>query len=155
YAILPGSRLLIRGSANKPLTSATLVRGTERRPLELHGPSDFELAIPYSNKSAGIYAIELVDTERMPQPESDRPGPLRSREPTQFTLSTRPDRPPQIKARLSGVSGLIVPRARVPITARIEDDFAVRDVRLWIEWHGPAGSEENYDGVVRPAGLAA
>ncbi|MCE9544600.1 MAG: hypothetical protein K8T25_03655 [Planctomycetia bacterium] len=155
YSLLPGSRLTVQGSANKPLSAAIVLHGTKRQQLVVREGRTFEMEIPYAADGAGIYGIDLTDTENLPQPGSERPGPLSSRVPVRFTLRTLADRPPQIKAQLVGISGMITSHAKLPLKATIDDDFAVSDVRLRYQWRGPAESRQSGQDAVRPKEVAS
>jgi hypothetical protein len=130
YALLPGSRLHVRGTVNKPLSQATLALAAQQRPMNLEEDNAFSHDFVYAADAAGIYAITLTDTEQIYGTSAGKAGPLASRVPTQFTLRTQIDRPPLVKLRLTGIGALITTRARLPVAVTIDDDFAVADAQL-------------------------
>ena len=142
YFVLKGSELKITGQASKPLSGATLSIGNLLLPLTLTGEDSFELKLPADKVTAGTYRINLLDKEKVQLPDKDEPGPLSSKRPTPFTLRTAVDSEPQVKVRLVGIGGMVVPGAKLPCEVRIRDDFAVRNVRLAYDWRNDANQGE-------------
>ncbi len=153
YFILKGSSLSIAGVANKPLSKAELVveptaQGTEvvtptRTELSLTGKDQFSGALPTAQLAAGKYVIELTDE-----------GGLTSKRPLSFAVSLKTDREPRFAAaRLEGVSGMVVPQARVPYAAKASDDFAITKIRLGHRWRGET-SDSGDAGFSDPESLA-
>lgn len=141
YALLPGSTLMLRGTASKPLSAATLgVRG-DVVDLAIEDGT-FSGSLKFAAESAGTYSIALVDQESITLPGQEKPGPLRSKVPTRFTLRAKPDREPQITARLSGISGMIVPQARIPYSGKMKDDYAITATR--VRWHWATDDAEQH-----------
>jgi hypothetical protein len=148
YYVLEGSTLEVRGVANKPLSQATLVVAGARREMTIAGDRDFRASVPVDEGSAGVYRVELADTEQLTLPGASEPGPLWSTQATSFTLEIKPDSEPRVLAEVTGVSSLIVPGARVPWHCRIHDDYAVTAARLHYRWHGE-NDDGGEDGVER------
>jgi len=69
---------------------------------------------------------------------------LTSRRPTSFGLRIRADREPRVRARLIGISGMVVPKARIPFSVRVTDDYGLTDLRVKFRWNG--------DDTERPTG---
>jgi hypothetical protein len=125
---LKGSRLAITARANKPLSQVTL-RSKERAiptTLDAVDAARFTAAVAPDQLVAGTYEIDLTDTSGPPA--------LASRQPTRFTVRIRPDRAPNVQAKLQGISGMVVSRAVIPIELTLQDDFAVTQVRLTRDW---------------------
>jgi hypothetical protein len=146
YYVLKGSTLAVRGMANKPLSEATLVTGSTRYEMTIADGRDFHTLLSPDAVSAGVYHVELTDTERLMLPDATEPGPLESKYPPSFTLKIKPDREPQVLAKLIGISTLVVPRARIPLDCRIHDDFAVTAARLRHQWRSET-DDSGDDGV--------
>lgn len=124
YFVLKGTSLFIRGTVNKPLTRASLAIEGKLLPLELTAAkTGFTGNVPPEQLVAGHYTVELEDTEG-----------LASRRPTSFGLRIRTDREPRVRAKLVGVSGMVVPRAMVPLECRVSDDFAVMAAEVAYTW---------------------
>jgi hypothetical protein len=136
YYVLKGSTLEVRGAANKPLSEAILVAAGARHEMAIDGGNNFRTLLSAGQVDGGVYHVELTDTERLMLPERSQPGPLRSKRPTSFTLKIKPDREPRVIAKLTGVSALVVPEARVPLDCRIQDDYGVSASRLCYQWRG-------------------
>lgn len=125
YGVLLGSALKIEGTTNKPIVSAELNVGDRSLPMTLVGDSGFTIRLAPEEVVAGRYLIHLTDSLG-----------LTSKRPTSFEVRITPDRPPRVTAELLGISGMVVPNAYIPFSARISDDFAVTDVRLTYTWRG-------------------
>jgi len=140
YYVLPGSHLDIQGTANKPLSSATLTAAGRTHRLTISDETRFSGHVAAEDLVAGPYDISLVDTES--------PTPLISRRPTRFTIKVKPDRAPRIRAKLIGISGMVVPGASIPIDLRITDDFAVTAAALRYRWRTETSDAEGNTGVL-------
>lgn len=141
YFVLKGTSLALRGTANKPLVRAALAIDGKPLPLELtQAKTGFAGAVSSQQLVAGQYVIELEDTEG-----------LTSRRPTTFGLRIRTDREPRVRAKLVGVSGMVVPQAQVPIECRLTDDFAVTRVEMSYVWRDEMTQEPHTGTVELPA----
>jgi len=125
YDLLQGSRLTIRGRANKPLREATLRGPSGDRPFALAAGLDATLELGADELVEGKYVFDFVDEQG-----------LTTRHPPSFAVRLIADRAPRIRAQTQGIGGLVVPRARVPLRISFEDDFAVVDGRLKWSWKG-------------------
>ena len=142
YFVLKGSKLKITGQASKPLSGATLALENLLLPLPLTGEDAFEIELPADKVTAGTYRVNLLDQEQVQLPDQQEPGPLSSKRPTPFTLRTAADSEPQVKVRLIGIGGMVVPGAKLPCEVRIRDDFALRNVRMAYDWRNDASQGE-------------
>jgi hypothetical protein len=125
YYVLKGSSLSISATANKPLAHAELVIERRHVPLRLIDPLHFSADVAAADLAAGQYVIDLEDTLG-----------LTSRRPTMFGLRFRVDREPRVRVQLIGVSGMVVPQARIPFTCRVTDDFGLTSVGVNYRWKG-------------------
>ena len=57
---------------------------------------------------------------------------IKSREPFRLALSATPDSAPQLQVRLKGISSVITPSARLPVTGEMRDDYGLG--RGWFEY---------------------
>ncbi len=146
YYVLKGSTLEVRGTANKRLSKAILVAGNKRHEMTVTGGRDFGTSLPAGDVGAGVYHVELTDTERLVLPGASEPGPLSSKHPTSFTLKIKPDREPRVVVKPTGVGMLVVPGARIPLDCRIRDDYLITAARLRHQWRGES-SDEGSQGV--------
>lgn len=154
YSMLPGSRLRVKAQANKPLVRAALVVAGEvlvpledqkvRKPpnsvrtLELiaRQQAGFDVEISADKLVAGIYRFELTDTLGL----TNRPQ-------TTFTIHKGIDREPRVRSQLVGVSSMVVPQARMPISCQIEDDYGLTDVKMSYRWKGNDTAETPREGT--------
>jgi hypothetical protein len=140
YFVLKGSSMKLSGKANKPLAEATLVVEGKKHPLELAQETDFSGQVGAKDLLAGQYVIDLHDTEN-----------LTSRRPTAFGLRIRADREPRVRTKLLGVSGMVVPRARIPLNTRISDDYGVTSVEVKYLWRDEVAQTTNEGKLALPA----
>jgi hypothetical protein len=141
YFVLQGTSLALSATANKPLARAELVIEGKPLPLRLErGATEFSGDVAPDQLVAGQYVIELEDTEG-----------LTSRRPTTFGLRLRADREPRVRAKLVGVSGMVVPQAHVPLECRVTDDYAVTGAEISYVWRGEMAEAATQGTVELPA----
>lgn len=133
YFILKGSTLRLSGTANKELVRAEIRHDGKSRKLDVQSGTKVTGELPPAEIAATQYMIDLEDTLK-----------LTSRRPTTFGLRIRADREPRVRVRLIGVSGMVVPKARIPFTCRVSDDFGITDLNVQFQWRG--------DDPMRPEG---
>lgn len=129
YHVLPGSRLRLQGTASKSLSGARISAAGWSLPLQVRG-NEFQGELAGERLQDAVYHIQLTDTEQIYSATTGQSEPLESRQPMRFSLRLQGDQQPQVRAELNGVSGMVVPQARVPITCRVSDDFGLVGVRL-------------------------
>jgi hypothetical protein len=162
YYVLPGSSLAVAGRANKPLVRADLrlegkllippappaAGGTATaevkrdHPLPLTEDQNFAGTIDPAELVAGQYTFVLEDTLG-----------LTGRRPTSFAVRERIDREPRVRVRLIGVSGMVVPKARVPFTCRVTDDFGVTLSEVRYHWRGDDMANADGQGTLPLSGF--
>ena len=141
YFVLQGTSLSLAGTANKPLVRADLLIEGQRSTLAIKSDQrEFSGAVAAAQLVAGQYVIELEDTEG-----------LTSRRPTTFGLRLRADREPRVRAKLVGVSGMVVPQAHVPLECRVTDDYAVQKLDVSYVWRDETTQQPNQGTVELPA----
>ena len=153
YYLLKGSSLRLRGEADKALAAAFIVSGEERWPLEVHNDS-FAGTLPAAQLVSGSYTLEIEDTEQVLQPGGTTPRGLGTRDPVRFKLRLKEDETPKIKARLQGVSGMVVSRARLPYGATLSDDFSLQEVNLVWQWREDTSEAAETTGRHTPTSAA-
>jgi len=120
-----GSSLAVSGVSNKPLSGGVLTIGDTN--IELHCDGDaFSAAVDHRQLQSGTYEISLLDTSQ--------PEPLASKRTTRFSLKLRTDRPPVVRAKMVGVTTMVVPQAKVPLQIKLSDEFAVVSASLVYQW---------------------
>lgn len=132
YFLLRGTSIELKGTASKPLQSATLTIGEEELPLQVSG-NGFSTSMAPENVKAGAWQLRLVDQEKVYQPELGITG-LGTRAPVIFNVRELDDKSPSVKAELRGIGSLVLPTARIPYDAVIEDDYKVTKVELEHGW---------------------
>lgn len=125
YFVLKGSTLKLQGTANKELVRAEIRHDGKTQPLEVTGGTKVAGELKPEDIAATQYVIDLEDTLK-----------LTSRRPTTFGLRLRADREPRVRVRLIGVSGMVVPKARIPFSCRVSDDFGITDLQAHFQWRG-------------------
>lgn len=133
YFVLKGSTLKLAGTANKELVRAEIRHDGKSQKLDLQDGIKVSGQLGPEDIAATQYVIDLEDTLK-----------LTSRRPTTFGLRIRADREPRVRVRLIGVSGMVVPKARIPFSCRVNDDFGVTDLNVQFQWRG--------DDPMRPEG---
>ncbi len=123
YFVLPGATLSLSGQGNKPLAKAELACEGVRVPLKISSSNKVTGSLTAEQLKTGQYAIELTDTEG-----------LIARRPTTFGLRQRPDREPRVRAKLTGIGGMVTDRARIPLSGRVTDDFSLSKVAVPYSW---------------------
>lgn len=137
YSLLEGSALAISASANKPLGEAFLRCGESSWPLVPGSANEYSLTIPGDGLVPGKYTFDLVDT-----------AGLRSSRPASFAVTLRPDRPPRVSASLLGISAMIVPRARIPVSWNAEDEYRIVLAEFAWTWSTDASGQVPAEGLV-------
>ena len=140
YFVLKGSSLKLAGKANKPLAEAAIVIEGKRHPLALAQEIDFSGQVNAKDLLAGQYVIDLHDTEK-----------LTSRRPMAFGIRIRADREPRVRTRLVGVSGMVVPRVRIPLNSRVNDDYGITSVEVKYLWRDDVAQTTNEGKLPLPA----
>jgi hypothetical protein len=125
YFVLKGSTLRLKGTANKELARAAIKHDGKSLPLEIKEGVKVSGTLGPDDIAASQYVIHL----------EDKLG-LTSRRPTTFGLRIRADREPRVRVRLIGVSGMVVPKARIPFSCRVTDDFGITDLNVQFTWRG-------------------
>jgi hypothetical protein len=149
WQVLPGSVVRLSARANKPLETARLM--VEGKPLaaKLDGPLDVtaefnvsEVGLSAAGETSRGFAFELVDADGYSSSKSGG-----------FTLRLRRDREPRVRARLSGIGGMVTPRARLPISGRATDDFGIAAIRFPYSWRGDDPNAAPGKGDAEPPGM--
>jgi hypothetical protein len=141
YFVLKGSSLRLQGTANKELQRSELVYqtgtqdSTTGKPREGSSEQRTPLTIADGVKVSGELKPDQIAGTQYTLQLTDSLG-LTSRRPTTFGLRIRPDREPRVRARLIGISGMVVPKARIPFSCRVSDDFGLTDLRVKYRWTG-------------------
>jgi hypothetical protein len=92
----------------------------------------------------GKYTLELVDE-----------GGLASKRPATFVVLLKDDREPRFAdARVVGVSGMIVPQAKVPYVARVSDDFSITKLDIGYRARGEESDAQEQVGAAPVASAA-
>lgn len=130
HSILAGSSLEIKATSNKKLASAFL-RHSDSEAIALASDDglNFSLKIPADELVGGKYTFDLTDETGMT-----------SSRPSSFSIKIKEDRAPIVRASLKGIGGLIVPKAVIPISFQVKDEFAVESVDVSLMWRGDSES---------------
>jgi hypothetical protein len=125
YMVLKGSTLKLKGTSNKELTRAAIKHEGKSTDLQVTGGTQVSGELGPGQIAATQYVFDL----------EDKLG-LTARRPLSFGLRIRADREPRVRVRLIGVSGMVVPKARIPFSCRVSDDFGLTDFNVQFTWRG-------------------
>ncbi|MCA9269538.1 MAG: hypothetical protein KDA41_13750 [Planctomycetales bacterium] len=154
YHVLAGSAMQVRGVSDKPLSAATLILAGKADdaklvsvPMTVGGKdrTEFSCRIAPAQLQDGAYRMELLDTEELLLPGRSERGPLASSDTQRFVVRIKPDRAPDVVARLTGITGMVVPKARLPIDCLIKDQFAVTSAVLKHQWRHEDNAAEVHE----------
>ena len=154
YFLLSGTSLELNGTSSKPLRSASLTVGEQQVPLKVSG-KNFSAQIAPADVTPGAWQLRLVDQENVFQPGSGIAG-LGTRNPVVFNVRHLVDKAPSVKAVLQGIGSLVLPSARLPYTALIEDDYKVTKIELEFAWRQDQAEDQTENiTTVAPAAATA
>ena len=134
-----GTTVEIEASANKPLASATLVRGEGQPPLEASvDASQTKFRARFDLDESGPATLALKDTEGFSSQEKDE---------VRFDLRAVADEAPRVVIDEPTADRDVTPNADVPIAIAAEDDFGLGVIRL-VHKAASNGSEPSPEVVV-------
>ncbi|MCA8943930.1 MAG: hypothetical protein KDB80_15305 [Planctomycetes bacterium] len=117
-----GSTVHVRARSDKPLASASLVFGDDRR-IEARIDSDRHgMTAQFVPDASGTLRVDGLDDDRL--------GPDRA---PQVFLRLVEDRAPSVEFRVVGVGSLITAVAMIPGNLTIQDDHGLRSVSAWFQ----------------------
>ncbi|MGH7192329.1 MAG: DUF4175 family protein, partial [Candidatus Saccharimonadales bacterium] len=152
-----GTRVTIKARATKDLREARIEfpvgeEGRITKTIELGGDREIDFTLEQLDADTTI-SFQLLDTDG-----------VRNRAPVQLALSAVPDAAPQVDVQLEGIGPAITPRAKLPLTGKVADDYGVASV--WAEFSidegepklhelaAAAGPEVEVDAAIEVAELA-
>ncbi|MDZ7615825.1 MAG: hypothetical protein U1E05_02410 [Patescibacteria group bacterium] len=127
--VLHGSRVRVRARSNKPLVRVrvdSVLEDPPPEPIVLEADQldadrqGFELDLPPLHADKTLQ-FTLLDADG-----------IQGREATQLRLVAISDAVPQVAVRLHGIGSAVTPKARLPVTGEIRDDYGV--ARAWFEY---------------------
>lgn len=127
-----GTRIAVRGRANKPLVHVAVEADPQEHPHpaqilppEASDPTSFQLRLaPLAGNTTLLFTLHDADG-------------IKSREPVRLALSAAEDRPPEFSVRLEGIGSAITPQAMLPAKGRVSDDYGLAHV--WFEYEVDGG----------------
>ena len=153
YYLLNGTILHVEGSSDKLLKSALLMCAGEQHELSVEGMK-FSGKVPAGSVVSGTYDLQIEDREIVRLPGSKSFSGLGFRDPARFKIKLKNDRNPRVRVSLNGVSGMVVPGARLPFEGVVEDDYAIGSAEIIYTWKEDNSEREQFQGVLQPAGIA-
>ena len=134
HNVLAGSRIEGAIQVNKPLSSFKLLSDTTSLDITRDGQSDaYQLRLPEEGKPlvGGQYEFKLVDETG-----------LASTRPTRMVINISEDAPSKILSSMLGISGLVVPRARIPVSYNARDDYGLANLQFATAWKAEDAKED-------------
>ncbi len=127
-----GTRIRVRGRANKPLVRLAVETDPQEHPRpaqtlapEAGDPARFQIGLPpLAGNTTLLFTLYDADG-------------IKSREPVRLALSAAEDRPPEFSVRLEGIGSAITPQAMLPAKGRVSDDYGLAHV--WFEYEVDGG----------------
>jgi hypothetical protein len=133
HSVLVGSSLQIQITTNKLLRQAVLRNDDQAFEMQSGSAANkFSLTLSAEDLRGGEYQFELLD-------ESG----LHNSRLSKFNITIKEDQPPRVRANLLGISGLVVPRAMLPTSYQVADEFGIRQLYFDCVWK--TGTEEEVD----------
>ena len=138
HGVLEGSTLTIAANTNKSLSGAKLIAAGTELDIPISGDKDtaFELTVPSKDNdtpiSGGDYELKLID-------KSGLANIRRSK----FAITIKEDKPPKLRADLLGISGLVTPRAMIPVSYQAVDDYGLKQMFFDCHWGAGDGETES------------
>jgi hypothetical protein len=123
-----GTRVVVRAKANKDLARVEIDSALDEQPA---APRVIELAKAADRRSFQYPLESLNKDQTLLFTLVDSDG-IRTREPVRLSLAAVPDEPPRLMLQLQGIGAAVTPKARLPVSGRITDDYGV--ARLWFEY---------------------
>lgn len=120
-----GTRLLIRGTANKPLQRVVVRNLDTQEETRINVTGDDESARRFEYPVAGLLgnlSLEVILLDR---------DQVFTEKPFRIAVSAIPDDAPRVETRLAGIGTAVTPDVVVPTRGKITDDYQVK--RSWIE----------------------
>ncbi len=140
HSLLAGSRVDGIARVNKKLQKFQLTSEGQVVNLQPADQEDvYQFQIPGTDQrlAGGRYEFSLVDE-----------AGLASTRPSRFTINIKEDQPPRVRATLLGISGLAVPRARIPLSFNARDEYGLATVGFQANWKN-ADQEDSDSGKER------
>ena len=119
YRVLLGSQLKLTGRTDVENVSLALASGSRRLPITVDSQGAFEGILEGDQLQPGRYLLDLQDADG-----------ISSNRPMEFSLEVVEDQAPKIRAKSYGVSGVVMNKAVIPVSATLEDEFAVTAIEL-------------------------
>lgn len=142
-----GSRVVVHAAANKDLVRVQVDRTVgDQAGL----PEWIDFSADSTDRRHFRYAVDALDKETtLLFSLSDADG-IKTREPIRLSLTPIADDPPRVAVQLQGVGPAITPRARLPLSGEIHDDYSI--ARVWLEHAVDKGAARQTPIVIRKPG---
>ena len=152
HELLGGSELEVSGKVNKALKNAYAMLDESKFSLKVEGDS-FIGIIPKDKLNSGSYSIIVEDNEEgILNGSGDLLG-LGFKDSPNFRVRVVNDRKPKLTIKSNGLSGMIVPGARIPYVGEINDDFSIEGVEIHYSLKEDTGERREVSGKLVPYGI--
>lgn len=134
FSVLRNSRLQLDIKTNMPVKQAAVLNGGVSTLLSSGDDSKLSLTgmLPEDGGLAGgEYEIKLKSEDGI---ENFRK--------TKFKITIKEDAPPVVRASLLGISGLVVPRATIPVSFQVDDEWGIERLGFSCDWKSEIDGKE-------------
>jgi len=135
YEVVAGSSVVLAGRANLPLSRLDVtIKGERLLAADLDHAADFTVRLSPQQVRTATYRLLAISADGVPALDTAR-----------LTLRVQPDRAPAVAASLDGIGRLVLPRAVVPVTSELRDDYGVDSA--WLEYRHRSAAGEDSDTI--------
>ncbi len=133
HSLLPGSQVKVSIKTNKPLSECSLKIDDSFLPMTAVNDEATQFTTTLGVNSpllGGKYDFALKDKRSLDNNRS-----------ASFTLKLKEDKSPKVRAELVGISGMVVPGAKVPTKFSALDDYGLKAVGFECGWKQDSSEE--------------
>ena len=156
--VLPGSKVTISATTNKPVARATLMAGTEpvaeafgdaldSAGREGNASTTSSPEVPVLTTQSFAVTVESIETRTYVFALVDAHG-LANKKPVRFSLRVMKDEPPRVRIKLNGVGDMITSDAVLPMTVEASDTYGIAALALL---YRVSGDDESEGTIALPA----
>lgn len=134
FSVLRNSKLQVSLETNQPVREAVLENTGTSTSLVADDANNQSFTILQPKQgglTGGEYEIRLRSED----------GVENARK-TKFKITIKEDKPPVVRASLLGISGLVVPRATIPVSFTVDDEYGIEKIGFTCDWKSEVDGKE-------------